>query len=79
MAAELIFALEAEQDVNEAYDWYEKSRIGLGEEFLSCIEACVERICRTPELYANVHEDCRRALVTGGLRVSFSTSTKAEG
>ena len=29
MAAELVIAPEAEQDLTEAYDWYEKCRIGL--------------------------------------------------
>jgi len=43
MAAEFIIAPEAEQDIAEAYAWYESRRIGLGEEFLSCVEACLER------------------------------------
>jgi hypothetical protein len=37
MAAELIIAPEAEQDIAEGYAWYEGRRTGLGEEFLSCI------------------------------------------
>jgi hypothetical protein len=32
MAAELIIAPEAEQDIAEAYDWYESRRVGLGED-----------------------------------------------
>ena len=32
MAVELILAPEAEQDISEAYDWYEQRRPGLGEE-----------------------------------------------
>ncbi len=63
MAAKLVFAKEAEQDIFEAYDWHEKRRQGLGEEFLSCVEACFQRICRAPEMHAKVHEDYRRALV----------------
>lgn len=63
MVAELILAPEAEQDISEAYDWYEKRRPGLGEEFLSCVDACVQRICRSPELHATVYEEYRRALV----------------
>lgn len=63
MAAELILVPEAEQDVGEAYDWYEHRRQGLGEEFLSCVEACIQRICREPELHTKVFEDYRRALV----------------
>lgn len=63
MAAELIIAPEAQQDVDEAYDWYEDRRSGLGEDFLSCVDACIQAICRMPELHARVHEDYRRALV----------------
>ena len=63
MAAELNIALEAEQDLAEAYAWYENRRLGLGEEFLSCVDACIEAIRRTPELCAVVHESYRRGLV----------------
>lgn len=63
MAAELILAPEAEEDVQQAYDWYELRRFGLGEEFLSCVDACIHYVCRVPELHARVHENYRRALV----------------
>ncbi|MFH1114604.1 MAG: type II toxin-antitoxin system RelE/ParE family toxin [Pseudomonadota bacterium] len=63
MAAELILAPEAEQDIAETYAWYEERRIGLGEEFLSCVEACAEAIRRTPDMHPVVHETYRRALV----------------
>ena len=63
MAAELIIAPEAEQDVDGAYCWYEDRRPGLGEEFLSCVDAGIQTISRIPELYAKVHEEYRRALV----------------
>ena len=63
MAAELIIAPETEQDIAEAYAWYEGRRTGLGEELLSCIDACIEAISRTPEMHAAVHEDYRRGLV----------------
>src|SRR4030043_1795322 len=63
MAAELIIAPEAQQDVDEAYSWYEDRRTGLGEEFLGCVDACIQAICRMPELYPKVHEEYRRALV----------------
>ncbi len=63
MAVELIIAQEAQQDVEEAYGWLEDSRPGLGEEFLACVDACIQAICRMPELYAKVHEEYHRALV----------------
>jgi plasmid stabilization system protein ParE len=63
MAAELIIAPEAEQDVADAFGWYEGRRLGLGEEFLSCVDACIQAIRRAPEMYSVVHETYRRALV----------------
>ena len=62
MAAELIIAPEA-QDVDESYRWYEDRRFGLGEEFLGCVDACIQAICRMPELHAKVHEEYRRVLL----------------
>ncbi len=63
MAVELIIAPEAKQDVDEAYRWYEERRPGLGEEFLGCVDASIQAICRMPELYAKVHKGYRRALL----------------
>jgi plasmid stabilization system protein ParE len=63
MAARLIISPEAETDISQAYDWYECRRIGLGEEFLTALDACVQAICRNPEMHAKVHEDYRRGLL----------------
>ena len=46
MAAELVVAAEAEQDILEAYVWYEGRRPGLGEEFLTSVDAGIESIRR---------------------------------
>ena len=63
MAAKLIIAPEAEQDVADAFGWYEGRRLGLGEEFLSCVDACIQAIRRAPEMHSVVHSTYRRALV----------------
>jgi plasmid stabilization system protein ParE len=63
MAAELVFAPGAEQDIAEAYVWYEDRRAGLGEEFLSSVDACMESIRRQPEMHPEVHEGYRRSLI----------------
>jgi len=63
MTAELIIAPEAERDLAEAYGWYESRRVGLGEEYLSCVDACIEAVRRLPEMYGLIHENYRRALV----------------
>lgn len=64
MAAELVFAPEAQEDIDEAYCWCEDRRLDLGEEFLDCVDACIQAICRMPELHAKIHEDFPRALVS---------------
>ena len=63
MAVELLIAPEAERDIAEAYVWYEGRRSGLGEEFLTSVDACLESIRRGPEIYPVVHESYRRSLI----------------
>jgi hypothetical protein len=57
MAVELVIAPEAGLDIAEAYIWYEGRRFGLGEEFLTSVDACLESIRRRPEMYPVVHEE----------------------
>ena len=76
MAAELLIAPEAAQDIDEAYGWYECQRAGLGEEFLHCVDACVQAICRCRKCTRS----CMR--ITGGgwygdFRTPSSTSMPA--
>jgi plasmid stabilization system protein ParE len=63
MAVELLIAPEAERDITEAYIWYEGRRSGLGEEFLTSVDACLENIRRGPDIYPVVHESYRRSLI----------------
>ena len=63
MAVRLVVAPEAEFDLAEAYVWYERRRAGLGEEFLSSADACMEGIRRQPLMYPVVQEAYRRALM----------------
>lgn len=63
MAAELIIAPEAEHDVGEAYHWYEGRQVGLGEDFLRRVDACIQGILRNPEGHRTVYEFYRRALI----------------
>ncbi len=63
MAARLVLAPEAEVDLTGAYIWYEQQRPGLGEEFLSAADACMEGIRRHPEMHPLIHETFRRALL----------------
>jgi plasmid stabilization system protein ParE len=63
VAVRVVAAPEAEQDVADAYAWYEGQRAGLGEEFLGCLDACVEAVRRSPKANATIFRRFRRALL----------------
>jgi plasmid stabilization system protein ParE len=63
MPADLVLTPEVEQDILDAYAWYEQRRSGLGEEFLTSVEACFERLCRFPVASPIVYEGYRRSLI----------------
>ncbi len=45
------------------YDWYEGRQVGLGEDFLRRVDACIQGILRGPEAHRTVYASYRRALV----------------
>jgi plasmid stabilization system protein ParE len=54
---------EAEEDLRQAFLWYEEQREGLGEEFLHSIEAGMKRIGDHPLMFSKIHKDVRRHLI----------------
>jgi plasmid stabilization system protein ParE len=54
---------EAEQELSEAFDWYEARVRGLGSEFLLAVDATVHAIARNPLHFAKIHKNVRRALL----------------
>ena len=61
MAVDLVIVHEAEQDIAQAYAWYESQRNGLGEDFLGRLDSCVQNVLRNPEMYELVLVHYRRA------------------
>ena len=59
----LVIEPEAEDDLANAYHWYEDQCPGLGGEFLECVEEIFDRIRRTPEVHALTYRDVRQTLV----------------
>ncbi|HLC17280.1 MAG TPA: type II toxin-antitoxin system RelE/ParE family toxin [Thermodesulfovibrionia bacterium] len=51
------------KEIEEAYQWYESRREGLGDDFVLCVEESLEKISRDPELYPAVHKNIRRILI----------------
>ena len=54
---------EAELDINGAFEYYENKRIGLGYDFLLCIEECLSKVERNPEHYKIIYKELRRIAV----------------
>jgi plasmid stabilization system protein ParE len=61
MSYTLIVRPEAEQDMADGRDWYDRQRAGLGGEFLTAVEDVFDRIAQMPELYAAEYREVRRA------------------
>ena len=58
----LILRKEAENDVKEAYDWYESQRKNLGRAFVAEIDRTLETIEEHPETHAQIFRSVRRSL-----------------
>lgn len=54
---------EAETDINDAYTWLEEQKIGLGKDFILCVDASIQSIIKTPHLFSKVYEQIHRCLI----------------
>jgi hypothetical protein len=59
---QVVFRKTARQELDEAGDWYEKERSGLGMEFMAEIQFLIQRIANTPEQFPMLHRDVRKAV-----------------
>lgn len=59
----LLIQPEAELDLEEAYNWYEKGSSGLGSEFIRAVDASLALIGRNPFAYRVVYQQVRRKLI----------------
>ncbi len=53
----------AEQELHDAFLWYEEKREGLGYDFLKAFTQALERVVVYPEVYMLISDGLRRALV----------------
>jgi toxin ParE1/3/4 len=63
MSIPLIIRPEAEEDIKDAFSWYESQRTGLGIELVRCIDAAFGSVVNDPELYGILYRNIRRILV----------------
>lgn len=57
MPKTLILTEDAQQDLDDAYDWYQEQDHGLGEEFFRCVDAKLSEISRSPLQHQIVYND----------------------
>ena len=53
----------AAADIEDAYQWYERQRAGLGEEFLELVNRTMLAIQGQPARFPVIHRDTRRAFL----------------
>jgi plasmid stabilization system protein ParE len=59
----VVLTPEAEADVAEAMQWYEERSAGSGTKFVRAVRATVDLIGNNPDMYGEVDDGLRRALV----------------
>ena len=59
---QLIIRPRTVEQARKQFVWYEEKRIGLGEDFLLSIEACLNYIQRSPFAFQKKHKDIRVGL-----------------
>ena len=65
MSLGLAFLRAARREFDDAADWYEHRRAGLGDVFTTAVRQVLDRIVNQPRLYAEVFHDAREASVAG--------------
>ena len=62
MSVPLVFHPEVRAEIDDAYQWYEQNRSGLGDDFLAALDAVFNRLQQMPEIHQLIWQDVRRAL-----------------
>jgi len=71
----VIFRPEAEEDVQEIYQWYESQQPGLGEEFIRILREKLDIVRDHPELFALIYKNVRRIILSKFPYLVFYIST----
>ena len=64
MSLPLVYRRRVGRDLATAFAYYEEQLEGLGERFLSTVDSTFDAIERYPEMFAKVHGDVRRAIIS---------------
>ncbi|MDI6800644.1 MAG: type II toxin-antitoxin system RelE/ParE family toxin [Thermodesulfovibrionales bacterium] len=63
MKYKVIVRPEAEDDLKEAFSWYEDKRTGLGYDFLLQVDAGINFINRNPEIHPTEYKGTRKHFI----------------
>ena len=75
MKLPVVMRRAAQSEFDEAADWYEEQRTGLGHDFVTKVQATFDRISNNPNQFPVVFEEVRQAIVD---RFPYSVLFKAE-
>lgn len=64
MALPVVYHRQVGRDLAAGFGYYEGQAEGLGERFLAAVNSVFDAIERYPEMFAQVHGEVRRALVS---------------
>jgi plasmid stabilization system protein ParE len=63
MSSIVVFRRIAKRELDDAISWYENRREGLGQDFSIAVEREIERIASSPNQFARVKKEVRRAVL----------------
>jgi toxin ParE1/3/4 len=59
----IVLRVEAEQEFDEAFDYYDERRVGLGAEFVAEVQRVFDRLAVSPMMHQIVFADIRKGVV----------------
>ncbi|HKB36648.1 MAG TPA: type II toxin-antitoxin system RelE/ParE family toxin [Gemmataceae bacterium] len=65
MSLPIVFRRVARAEFDDAADWYEQRRAGLGAAFVAAVQDVLDQIADQPQSHAVVLGDVREAMVSG--------------
>ena len=63
MSLPVVLRDEAQAEFDEAFDWYDTKRAGLGSEFVAEVQKVFDRIAANPLMHRAVFADIRKGVV----------------
>ena len=64
MKYKLTLRKEAEFDIEEKFEFFEEKWVGLGHDFLLCVEEALDKLQKNPLIYRKIYKELRRTSIT---------------